>query len=147
MKKLDQKDLLLSPKVVTDLTGSGTDDPNATKDTNTCTETAVDCTGASDDGTCLTLEEEGCATKKCATKECLTIVETCICTKLCNETHSQDVQCCKPTEQIDSRCCITPPVSANYCEESDIIFCPVSNVCEETEVCVTPDVTESCLNC
>lgn len=147
MKKLEQKDFLLSPKVVTDLTGSGTDNPNGTKATKTCTETAVDCTGASDDGTCLTLEEEGCATDNCATNGCLTIKDTCVCTKLCNETHSQDVQCCKPTEQIDTRCCITPPVSANICEESDVNFCPISSECEDTDVCVSPNVTESCINC
>lgn len=147
MKKLEQKDLLLSPKVVTDLTGGSSNDGE--KGTHTCNQTLAGCNEPSDNGQCLTLEEEGCLSKNCATKECLTVKETCLCTKLCNETHSQDVQCCKPTEQVESRCCITPPISANICELSDEAFCPISDPCDETEVCVDTDVTNDCitLNC
>lgn len=142
MKKLDQKDLLLSPKVVTDLSdGSSSDGEKAT---HTCPQTLVTCNEPSNNGQCLTLEEEGCLTKKCATKDCLTVKETCVCTKLCQETHSQDVQCCTPTEQVETRCCLTPPISAIECELSDEAFCPVSDTCEETEVCPTPDITNNC---
>ncbi len=141
MKKLDQKDLLLSPKVVTDLTGGNFVDGN--EDTKQCHET-VTCHNPSDNGQCLTLEEEGCLTKKCATNECLTVKETCLCTKLCQESHSQDNQCCQPTEQIQTRCCISPPISAIECELSDAAYCPISEQCEETEVCPNPNLTIEC---
>ncbi len=143
MKRLDKKDLLLSPKVVSDLTGGSSSDGE--NGSHTCGETLAGCDTPSKNGQCLTLEEEGCLTKKCATKECLTVKETCICTTLCNDTFSNDVQCCKPTEQIKTRCCITPPVSVIECELSDEAYCPISDVCEETEVCENPNLTNNCL--
>ena len=56
MKRLDKKDLLLSPKVVSDLTGGSSSDGE--NDSHTCGETLAGCDTPSKNGQCLTLEEE-----------------------------------------------------------------------------------------
>ena len=92
MKKIEQKDLLLSPKVVTDLTGSnssiGKNDGDNTNATHECVTGPV----------------------------CLTAVDTCQCTKTCNETLSENELCCEVSENIESKCCVNPTFSVDICE-------------------------------
>lgn len=108
MKKLDQKDLLLSPKVVTDLTGS-----NSSIGKND--GEAPDATG----------------------QVCLTGVNTCQCSKICNETLSENELCCEVSENIESKCCINPPFSVDICELSEVDVCPETEECPETQICPT----------
>lgn len=114
MKKLDQKDLLLSPKVVTDLTGGN----NSTNEKN--------------DG------DNPNASHVCSTVQaCQTEADTCQCTRACVETFSANELCCEVSENIESKCCINPPVSVENCEVSKEIVCPITSDCPETQVCVT----------
>lgn len=114
MKKLDQKDLLLSPTVVTDLTGSN----NSTDGNNN--------------------GDNPNATHECATGPvCLTAVDTCQCTNTCNETLSENELCCEVSENIESKCCVNPTFSVDICELSKVGTCPVTYDCPETQMCPT----------
>lgn len=120
MKKLDQKDLLLSPKVVTDLTGSN----NSTDGNNN---------GDNPNGT-----------HPCATGQvCLTGVETCNCSRFCNETLSQNELCCEVSKNIESKCCVNPPFSVEICELSEVEACPETDECPETQICPTTTDTNN----
>lgn len=112
MKKIDQKDLLLSPKVVTDLTGSN----NSINGNN--------------DG------DNPNASNLCATGQvCVTDVDACQRTKACIETQTDDVLCCEVSENIESKCCVSPPISVNDCELSEVEICPISEECPESYIC------------
>lgn len=114
MKKLDQKDLMLSPKVVTDLTGSNSS------------------TNGKNDG------DNPNATNVCATGQvCITAVDTCLCTKICHETLSENELCCEVSENIESKCCVNPTYSVDICELSEVEVCPQTEECPETQICPT----------
>lgn len=111
MKRLDKKDLLLSPKVVSDLTGGN----------NTTTNKK------NEDG------NPDAATGKI----CVSAVDTCFCTNVCNETLSENELCCQESEKIESKCCVNPPYSVDICELSEVELCPETQQCPETQVCPT----------
>lgn len=141
MKKLKQRDLLLSPKVVTDLTGSG----EGSRDmTDQCPPTFPNCyTSALPGGCvtgnnqCLSEDDNPCASDdNCTGDPCLlTGDNTCLCTRVCPETQSDNDQCCEASEGIDTKCCITPPVSIEICQESEVEICPISNECPDSQIC------------
>ncbi len=113
-EKIDQKDLLLSPKVVTDLTGGN----NSTNEKN--------------DG------DNPNASHVCSTVQaCQTEADTCQCTRACVETISANELCCEVSENIESKCCVNPTFSVLICELSEVEMCPVTNECPETQICET----------
>lgn len=121
MKKIYLKDLQLSPKVVTDLTGSmSTDD--------VCTVGNI--------GTCDTQEDD-----------CNDETRTCDCgTDTCAGTLSAGEQCCYATKANASQCCISPPESHHICLETDEGIC-ITKVCNETTDCnqsMPCPVTDQC---
>ena len=132
MKKLDQKDLLLSPKVVTDLTGGGSGgnprNPTDNCPTNACTE----------NDQCLSEIDNPCASdENCTAGICLlTTKETCACSDLCPETQSDNNICCAASEENLTKCCITPPVSINVCVLTEDYNCKYTDNCQETEGCL-----------
>lgn len=123
MKKLDKKDLLLSPKVVTNLTGS----QNGGREVSDhCPPTFPDCNTSADPGTgdlCL-----------------LTGDNTCLCTNVCPETQSDNDQCCEASGNIDTKCCITHPLSIDICQESKGEICQQSNGCEDSQICISETI-------
>ena len=119
MTKLDQKDLLLSPKVVTDLTGSNS-------------------TNGKNDG------DNPNASNVCATGHiCITDVDACQHTKVCIETVTADVYCCDVSENIESKCCVNPTFSVNICELSEVDMCPETEECPDTQLCPDPNDTNN----
>lgn len=72
-------------------------------------------------------------------QDCPSVMDTCQCTHLCNETLSANELCCEVSENIETKCCINPPVSVENCEVSKEIVCPITSDCPETQVCVTID--------
>lgn len=113
MKKLDQKDLMLSPKVVTDLTGSSSS------------------TNGKNDG------DNPNATYLCPTGHvCISGENTCDCSMFCNVTLSLNDVCCEVSKNDDSKCCVNPPFSVDVCELSEVA-CPETEECPETQICPT----------
>ena len=129
MKKIDFKDLQLSSKVVTDLTGSL--QPN-----DVCT--------AGNIGTCDTQEDD-----------CNDETDSCDCgTDNCAGTQSGGEQCCYATIANASQCCITPPASHDVCLETIEDLCNQTTACNQTDYCQltikcykTNDCEETEVNC
>ena len=149
MKKIDLKDLQLSSKVVTDLTGSagGNGYTDECTGTETCNQSIADACNSNNDQ-CLSEVDNPCATEVdgCTGEACLqTLQETCHCTELCGLTRSQDVQCCELTNEINTQCCLNPPESVNICLETQGgLQCPRTLQCEETEGCMQPNTVKVC---
>lgn len=146
MKKLDKKDLLLSPKVVTNLTGS----QNGGREVSDhCPPTFPDCNTSADPGgcfsgnnQCLSEADNPCASdKNCTGDLCLlTGDNTCLCTNVCPETQSDNDQCCEASGNIDTKCCITHPLSIDICQESKGEICQQSNGCEDSQICISETI-------
>lgn len=141
MKKLKPKDLMLSPRVVTDLTGNGNSDRDVS---NHCPVTFPDCNTSAQPGgcntgndQCLSEVENPCASDdNCTGETCLlTGDNTCNCTVVCPETQSDNELCCEPSDDINTKCCITPPVSIEICQESEVEMCPETKECPESVYC------------
>jgi len=161
MKKLEQKDFLLSPKVVTDLTGSG---ESSGVVSDKCPETYPNCyTSALPGGCqskklqCLSEDDNPCASEdNCTGEPCLlTGDNTCLCTKVCPKTQSDNNICCEASEDTITKCCITPPISVDNCiETSDCqetddcpetyYHCYYTDNCQETEGCQVTNSIQYC---
>ena len=145
MKKLNLKDLQLSPKVVTYLSGSSagkSDYTDGCTGTDTCNQSVADgCISNNDQ--CLSEADNPCATEVggCTGEACLkTLKETCLCTNLCALTRSQDVKCCQLTNDVNTQCCLTPPESKEVCPETEDGFhCALTDICLETANCMEPN--------
>ena len=125
MKKPDLKDLQLSPKMVTDLTGSLTSGKDYTDGDNPAPETGPEC-NTYYVGTCDTHEVD-----------CHDETATCDCgTNDCAETHTGDIQCCYATNANQTQCCIDPPTEV-VCQET------ICSICLESLDCV-PIATFRC---
>lgn len=147
MKKIYLKDLQLSPKVVTDLTGSGSGAkdytvPNVCTDTETCNQSVAD-TCKTEDNQCLSEVDNPCATDA----DCNNETKTCNCgTDTCTGTLSAGEQCCYATKANASQCCISPPASHHICLETDEGIC-ITKVCNETTDCnqsMACPITDQC---
>lgn len=145
MKRLDKKDLLLSPKVVSDLTGGSAETNYVVSDL--CPKTFPDCkTSATPGGCnsnkvqCLSEEENACASNEnCTGDECLlTGNDTCLCTEACPETQSDNDICCEASDDIDTKCCINPTFSVQVCQETQDTNCAETDLCAQTEGCMQP---------
>ena len=134
MKKLNLKDLQLSPKVVTDLTGSPNVSGECTKGNYGTCDTGAECI-TYNAGTCDTHEED-----------CHDVTVSCNCaTADCPYTQSGGVLCCYASAANASQCCISPPVSNDVCLQTiEDTLCAESDNCQGTDNCPIIDETNAC---
>lgn len=133
MKKLTENDLLFSPKTITDLTGSGGNNPNVVTTVDNCPDTftcETECEG------CNT-EEDNCGSDGCESNACGTYLNTCADTCFCADTLSRQEVCCEQT--VDGATCVVPNDSEDVCPVTVDPNCGHTPLCAETEGCMYPN--------
>lgn len=136
MKTLNQDDLQISPKKVTDLTGGGENNPldvsDNCPDTYTCQTQCEAC--FTQDDQCDSQGDKGCDSDGCQE----TYLETCEESCDCGNTLSQGVQCCVQTLE-GKGLCVKPKISVELCMETEGVDCFDTLYCPNTEGCMHPE--------